>query len=386
MSLINNTIIKECNCIDICISIGGISVSDYIDVEKKIYIPLKLVIVNFHEKEEVELNAFQRFILEAIEENATVEQMTDATQLTKNVIESEVLQMESQKLLVREGNSVVLSELSKNILMISRSVEMLNEEKKILCINLITGDIERYDKDIYYDTGQDGLVMEGKIRSEDVVGISIEDNVSFFVDYMSAFDKLSEEQIDKVLSSVYAEFNEIDKKIVYKQQDINKLPCLIGNGKLKLEDNAYAEGKCSVIMVEVSTDKVEKYKEQIKNIMVLYADTPELISDSGRDLVREYENCEDYNKEKLTFVYDHISGIIREEKYSIVDSSSKRAQLMLESEKKIDDEVEKQVFAATKTKWKLNEEYHIKIADIKERIYKIGFCLKELRGETYEDE
>lgn len=360
--------------------------SDYIDVEKKIYIPLKLVIVNFHEKEEVELNAFQRFILEAIEENATVEQMTDATQLTKNVIESEVLQMESQKLLVREGNSVVLSELSKNILMISRSVEMLNEEKKILCINLITGDIERYDKDIYYDTGQDGLVMEGKIRSEDVVGISIEDNVSFFEDYMSAFDKLSEEQIDKVLSSVYAEFNEIDKKIVYKQQDINKLPCLIGNGKLKLEDNAYAEGKCSVIMVEVSTDKVEKYKEQIKNIMVLYTDTPELISDSGRDLVREYENCEDYNKEKLTFVYDHISGIIREEKYSIVDSSSKRAQLMLEAEKKIDDEVEKQVFAASKTKWKLNEEYHIKIADIKERIYKIGFCLKELRGKTYEDE
>ncbi len=360
--------------------------SEYINVEKKVYIPLKPVMVSFHEKEEVELNAFQKFILEAVEENATIEQMTDATQLTKNVIESEVLQMESQKLLVRKENFITLSELSKNILMISRTVEMLNDEKKVLCINLITRDIERYDEDICYDIGQDDLVMKGQIRSGDIVGISIESNVSVFANYMSAFEGLSAEQIDKVLSSVYVEFDEIDKTIAYRQQEINKLPCLIGKDKLKFEDNAYAEGKYSVITVEVSTDKVEKYEEQIKNVMQLYIDTPELLSDLGRGLLSEYEKCEDYNQEKLTFVYDHISGIVREEKDSIVESSDKRTQLMLKEEKKIDNEIVNQVSNAVKTKWELNEKYHIKIANIKDHIYKVGFCLQELRGEIYADE
>ena len=134
------------------------------------------------------------------------------------MIESELLYMESQKLLVRDGSCIVLSKLSKNILMISRSVEMLNAEKKILCINLITGKIEGFDKDILNDIGQDDLVMEGKIRSGEIVGISIEDNVSFFANYMSTFGEFSEEQIDKILSSIYAEFDEIDKKLVYKLQ------------------------------------------------------------------------------------------------------------------------------------------------------------------------
>jgi len=360
--------------------------SEYINCRKKIYVPLKPVIVTFHEKEEAELNAFQKFILEAIEDDATVEQMTAATQLTKNVIESELLHMESQKLLVRNGSSVTLSELSKNILMISRSVKMLNDERKILCLNLITGDIEGYEEDIPNDTGQDDLVMEGKIRSGEVVGISINDHVSFFADYMSTFDKLSEEQIEKILSSVYAEFDEIDKKSVYKLLEINRLPCLIGDDKLASENNAYAEGKCSMIMIEVSTDNVEKYREQLENIMAVHSDAPELVSDLGRDLIREYETCTNCNKEKLIFAYDYVSGKIREENHNLTDSQNKRAQLLLPEEKKLDEEVKDQVFAAAKTKWNLNEKYHIKIADIEKQSYKIGFCLEELRGMTYANE
>ena len=237
--------------------------SEYINCKKNIYVPLKPVIVTFHEKEEVELNAFQKFILEAIEEDATLEQMTNATQLTKNVIESEILHMESQKLLVRDGDYVALSELSKNILMISKSVKMLNAEKKILCFNLITGEIEGFDKNIINNIGQDDLVMEGKIRSGEIIGISIEDNVSFFADYMSTFDGFSEEQIDKILSSIYAEFDEIDKKLIYKLQEINKLPCMIWDDKLEFEINAYDEGNNSVIAIEVSTDKDELYRDQI---------------------------------------------------------------------------------------------------------------------------
>ena len=352
--------------------------SEYINCKKNMYVPLKQVIVTFHEKEEVELNAFQKFILEAIEEDATIEQMADATQLTRNVIESELLHMVSQKLLVKDGDYVALSELSKNILMISKSVKMLNAEKRILCFNLVTGEIEGFDKDILNDIGQDDLVMKGKIRSGEIDGISIEDNVTFFADYMSTFDRFSKEQIEKILTSIYAEFNEIDKKIIYKLQEINKLPCLIGDDKLEFESNAYAEGKYSIIAIEVSTDNVEQYREQIENIMVLHTETPELISDLGRDLIKEYENCTEYNKEKMIFVYDHTSGKISEEKHDIIDSQNKRTQLLLTSEKKSDNEIKKQVFIAAQTKWKLDDKYHFKIVDMKEHIYKIGFCLKEL--------
>ncbi len=195
---------------------------------------------------------------------------------------------------------------------------------------------------------------------------------------MSTFDRFSKEQIEKILTSIYAEFNEIDKKIIYKLQEINKLPCLIGDDKLEFESNAYAEGKYSIIAIEVSTDNVEQYREQIENIMVLHTETPELISDLGRDLIKEYENCTEYNKEKMIFVYDHTSGKTSEEKHDIMDSQNKRTQLLLTSEKKSDNEIKKQVFIAAQTKWKLDDKYHFKIVDMKEHIYKIGFCLKEL--------
>lgn len=357
---------------------------DYIVVRKKIYIPFKPVIVNFHEKEEVELNAFQKFILEAVEKEISVGQMIDATQLTKNVIESELLQMESQKLLVREGNTLALSELSKHILLISRSVTSLNNEKKVICINLITGEIEGYDEQICSDLRETELVMDEKIKPRDLVGIDIEENISFFANYMSAFDSLSADQIDKVLSSVYMEFKEIDKGVVYKQQEINKLPCLIGDNKLELEDNIYAEGKCSVITVQVSTDLIEKYREHIKSIMKLCMDVPELISDSGRKLVKEYENCKKYNNQKLMFVYDHESGKVKEGNYSGGDWRNKRTLLRLRAEVEMDGQVENQIFDAARMKWNLTEQYHIKMTDIKEYTYKIAFSLDELRGNTYE--
>lgn len=356
--------------------------ADYIDVEKRIYIPLKPLAVNFHEKEEVELNTFQRFILEAIEENATLEQIVDATQLTENVIESEVLQLQRQNLI---NEDCTLSEVAKNILMISRCLEILNNEKKKLCINLITGELEEYDKDIYYNPGQNDWVIEGEIRFEDISGISIEDKESVLADSLSALSGFSEKQIDKVRSSLYVELNETDKKTVYKQQEITKLPCLIGDNKLKSEDKIYAEGKYSVITVEVSNDSLEKYSEKIEPLKELCTDTPELVSDFGKDLIKEYKQYECYKNEKLTFAYDHTSGMFNEEKYDVNAFPDKKVQLMLKAEKEIDDKVKSRIFDTVKTKWKLDEKYQVKIADVKEEKYIVGFCLEELRGDVYAD-
>lgn len=356
--------------------------ADYIDVEKRLYIPLKPLTVNFYSKNKAELNIFQKFILEAIEENATLEQIEDATQLTENVIESEVLQLQRQNLIKED---FTLSEAAENILMISRCLDTLNNEKKKICINLITGELEEYNEDIYYNPGHDDWVMEGEIRFEDISEIRIEDKESILADSMTVFGDFSEEQIDKVRSSVYVELNETDKKTVYKQQEINKLPCLIGDNKLKGEDKIYAEGKYSVITVEVSNDSLEKYSEKMEPLKELCSDTPELISDFGKDLIKEFKQYEDYKNEKLTFVFDHTSGMFREEEYDVDAFPDKRTQLALKAEKAIDDKVKSRIFAAVKTKWNLDEKYQVDIADVKEENYIVGFCLEELRGDVYAD-
>ena len=77
--------------------------------------------------------------------------------------------------------------------------------------------------------------------------------------------------------------------------------------------------------------------------------------------------------------------MIREEKYDVDAFPNRRAQLTLKAEKELDDKVKSQIFAAVKAKWKLDEKYQVKISDVKEESYKVGFCLEELRGDIYAD-
>ena len=104
--------------------------NQYIEYQSKVFIPVQVVEVSFFEKEEMALSAFQNFILEAIDSGNGLDQIVEATLLTRNVVETEIVQMINQKLLVREEENVVLSDLSKKIQMISRSVINLNKEKK----------------------------------------------------------------------------------------------------------------------------------------------------------------------------------------------------------------------------------------------------------------
>lgn len=138
-------------------------------------------------------------------------------------------------------------------------------------------------------------------------------------------------------------------------------------------------------MVAVSNDSLEKYKNKIEPLKELFTDTPELISDFGKDLIKEYNQYEVYKNEKLTFTYDHTSGMFREENYDVDAFPDKRAQLTLKVEKEIDDKVKSRIFDTVKIRWKLDEKYQVKIADIKEENYKVGFCLEELKGDVYAD-
>lgn len=362
---------------------------DYFNTINSILVPFKPVLIKFHEKEEVELNAFQNFILESVENNATIEQIVNATQLTKNVIETEILQMEGQKLLVRNKNIIELSDLSKNILLISRSVIALNNEKKIVGVNLITGDIEGYNINEYCKIENNDLKILPKILPNDVVGIDIEDNMSFFSNYMNTFDNLSEDQIDKILSSIYVELYDVDEKIVYKKYTIYKLPCLIGNNNSENIENSrsiYAEGRYSIITLNVSTERIEKYKVQLHNIETIYKMFPEIISDTGKMLLDENAICENYNKGDNIFLYDHISGNFLAEKYKTLDNVNKRTQLTLKPLIKLDEEIQNQIIKKAIIDWNLDKKYQVKVSNIREETYKVKFLLEDIWSKDYENE
>lgn len=122
----------------------------FVNVEKEIFVPYMRIKVQFFVKEECELNSFQTFLLEALQEEATVEQIEQATQLTKNVIEAESLQLETQKLVTRDDDKITATDLSKKILLISRKVKELNQEEVSICINLISGEVDLHEEENNY--------------------------------------------------------------------------------------------------------------------------------------------------------------------------------------------------------------------------------------------
>lgn len=122
----------------------------FVNVEKEIFVPYMRIKVQFFVKEECELNSFQTFLLEALQEEATVEQIEQATQLTKNVIETESLQLETQKLVTRDDDKITATDLSKKILLISRKVKELNQEEVSICINLISGEVDLHEEENNY--------------------------------------------------------------------------------------------------------------------------------------------------------------------------------------------------------------------------------------------
>lgn len=202
-----------------------------------ILVPVQVVRLKFTEKEDISLNPFQNLILEAIEGDCNVEQIAEATLLDKYVIETEITQLIAQKLLERRGEVIELSDLSQRLLLVSRCVQSLNEERKKVCINLMTGAIEEYSKEhLAREGGTDGLELRPRIRKQEIDGISIEENIDFFRTYLHTFDAMEPEQIDVVLSSVYVEFID-DGEEKFRVLTISQIPCLISEGENEKENS-----------------------------------------------------------------------------------------------------------------------------------------------------
>lgn len=352
---------------------------EYIITDKDLLIPIKPVYVKFFEKEEVLLNAFQNFILEAVEEKASIEQMMEATLLTKTVIETEMVHMEEQKLLMRREDKFEITEISKSILLVSRCVKALNAENIKVGINLITGEIEEYDPENDSVIEKCDIILSPKIMTKDLDGISIDDNNSFFSTYMKTFESLKIEEVEKVLASVYLEFqgekNEESKNTVkYKRIQVNKMPCLIGteNSDIAVQDKALiVEGRYAEISFAFSSYNTNKYKDCLSEANKIAESYPDLLSELGAQIVHENKTCMGLYEKGIRVVYDYFSGKFRINPGFVVDTKSKKAQMILSGSHFIDECMKTEITDAVSDYLGLGKEYIVNVLEVKDDIYKL---------------
>ena len=288
--------------------------SSFINVNEKIMIPFQPVEIRFFEKETVTLNVFQRFILEAVQCGYTIEEMAVATQLTPKLFENELVRMVLQKLVDKTQEGFFLSDVSKNLLMVSECVDRLNNEEKKGCLDLITGDLQEYKLDEYCDDIGTSLWLFPKISEFDIDGISIEDNFEFFSKYINAFNDYSDEQIPKILSSIYIELNVRNRKKCYQDKECLRIPCLIGDYELSdirgnaSEEEINIEGQFYELCYSVKSESLDCKRDIIKSLLEIEKYDAELLSDKAVCLLNEYKLYQELLTEQKVCYFDTVSG------------------------------------------------------------------------------
>lgn len=350
---------------------------EFVRNETAVYVPYLKVTVKFFEKEEVSLNAFQKFLLEAIIEGASIQQIMDSTQLTKNVVELELLQMETQKLIYSEGSKYFVTDISKKIMMISKTVDALSSQENSFCVNLITGEIEKIDDSIFCMPEKNAYILRQKILNLD--GISIYDNMDFFAENIETFSKLETEEIQTVLSSIYAEFSALKEEtnqniFYYKKRNLIGLPCLIGEEKIdgiNQEASILIEAMCNLISFSFTTESLEKYADILPTINELNTRYPELISDEAKRILHDELLCESYNKNTKKFIYDCTSGNYRLSNEITINSVKRKAQLVVGEINPLNEDVKKEMVNKIKDMLEIISEEVVVQVCVTSDVYKV---------------
>ena len=318
--------------------------NQYINYEADILTPVQVASIIFHEKEENSLSPFQTFILEAIEERITSDQIAQATLLTPNVIEMEILQMISQNLLVHNEDALTLSKISQKILLIAQCVKQLNSEKKCVCIDLMTGDMRPFVKEDFTENVADGsLRLSQRISGKSIDGISLEENMDFFEDYMNTFSGMGQNDVETILSAIYIELSVVGRR-EYIKRKITNVPCAIGGQKSDslrhkstVDDKSLTvKGLIYKIEYTVKSAIVQTMSDILPALRAIDQRNDDLISDKGQQILNAYKRCEEYNTKHLICFFDTVSGKFQ---CSVPDELEDNAEFEVHHYKKVNFEL-----------------------------------------------
>lgn len=358
----------------------------FINAKKCVCVPYMRITAKFFVKEDFELNAFQLFLIDSLNEEATVEQMAVATQLTINVIEAELIQLQAQGLVARNENTFFLTDLSKKILFVTQKVDEMNAEKKKMCINLITGDIDAYDENQFVLPCGGDIVL--KHRNLNLDGISIEDNMDFFSEKLESLEGCDEQQKESILSSMYVELyqykDECSKGIMYRRLVTKYIPCFAGD--ISIDENTrdcdlVVEGSIQRVSFSFSFDGEEKYKEILTDLERINQVHPNMLSAEANSVLDQYSLCKRYEKMGIGLIYDGIADKIIVDKGNVLQSRNIKPQMVLDDTYVRNDELDQQFIDWAKKIACIDDSVNIAIDTIKTEKYTMKVCLESLGEE-----
>lgn len=360
----------------------------FINSKKYVCVPYMRITAKFFIKEDFKLNEFQIFIIDSLNKDATLEQMVVATQLTINVIEAELIQLETQGLVKKMGNVFVLTDLSKKILFAFRKIDEMNTEKKEMCINLFTGDIDSYDENLFTSPCNGDIVL--KHRNLNLDGISIEDNMDFFSEKLESLKNCDEQQKENVLSSMYVELYQYKDKnskgiLLYRRLLSKYIPCFAGDIMINenvRDRNITVEGNIQRVSFSFSFAEKEKYQEILPDLEKIKEKYPNMLSSNAHDVLNLYSMCKNYKEKGMELIYDGIADKIIDNKSNRLQLKNIRAQMVLDDVYVRNEELDQRFIEWIKEKECIDDSIKITIDMIKTEKYTMKICLDSLWGEN----
>lgn len=347
-----------------------------------ILVPVQVVELKFSEKEDLSLNPFQLLVLEAIEDSCSVEEIAQATLLTSHAIKTEISQLVAQKLLKAQDELVELTELSRKILSVSRCVQLLNGEKKLACINLMTGDVQEYDEKRFVRCGDvSALKLQPRIRRQEIDGIGMEENIEFFKTYLRTVDDLEDEDTDAILSAIYVELLDTGERL-FQMKPISRLPCLIAE---EMADGSESVDLCvsgSMCQIQLSAKlELPGMDDGFLSYLPMLADAG-FLSEKGMLVAKAFEECQ--HRDIMTVYYDCVSGCWQFDppQYDNIhhDSNKRkgnRVDLELPILRKLTEDVRRKIQECAHEHFELPRELTLEIRDVIDMPYIVKGILWE---------
>lgn len=279
-------------------------------------LPMQPCSLDFFVKNEETLDPFQLFLLDCLQEEVPLEEIENATQFTRNMLESSILGMVSQGLLSKTSDTYTLTPLAQKIVASNNWVVDAWQEKKEAWFNLIQNECQPFDpaQSVTGKGPQDLLLKRNSAHIQEEI---LEDNLSSYLSLFAPFHQLDAAAKKRLLPTLSLKLRGISgEKTRYLGCPIQFLPCFLpvnlsSKGKeehpIPAKDQLYYHGVVFEISIHIYAEEWENPSAELKNLVDCYQKNPTTLTEEEVDLACRYLLYHQVKVEQRTFYADSFS-------------------------------------------------------------------------------
>lgn len=286
------------------------------EYESELLLPISKYNIDFYLKPEYSLNDFDLFILNSINELASLDNLANATLLTPNAIQIKINSLIDSGLLDEEFGEYKITTVSEKILLASNWLLYEWKNNKTCYYNKITMQFDRiYDDQIVTDVQNNNQHILNSFKNSNFDNKNIYNNLD---EYISLFEELNffdEKEKSEILECLYVQLNKFDtKEKHFKVLPIKYFPCFITknvnlkfNYKIEKDKRLYAKGELLKISIILNNSFFIGQEEKIEQLKL--NDNYNSLSANDLFLINMYDDYIKLKGKQLGFYYDYSSKI-----------------------------------------------------------------------------